>query len=100
MDDHIKITMSEVSNTANQMRSLNAQLDDVLKNITNMMNDLSSVWQSDGAETLAVKFKTFANHFVVESETIENYCKFLDLTAQSYDSVESTITANASNMEQ
>ncbi|MDO5440652.1 MAG: pore-forming ESAT-6 family protein [Erysipelotrichaceae bacterium] len=99
MSDHIKITMPEVSNTASQMRSLNAQLDDVLKNITNMMNDLSSVWQSEGAETIVAKFKTFANRFVIESETIEDYCKFLDLTVQSYDSLESTITANASNME-
>lgn len=99
MSDHIKITMPEVSNTASQMRSLNAQLDDVLKNITNMMNDLSSVWQSEGAETIVAKFKTFANRFVIESETIEDYCKFLDLTVQTYDSLESTITANASNME-
>lgn len=99
MSDVIKITMPEVINTAGQMRNLNTQLDDVLKNITNMMNDLSGVWQSEGAETIVAKFKTFANRFVIESETIENYCKFLDLTAQSYDSLESTITANASNME-
>lgn len=99
MSDQIKITMPEVSNTAMKMRSLNVQLDDVLKHITNLINDLSSVWQSEGAETYATKFKTFANHFVVESETIEKYCKFLDYTAQSYDSVESTITANAANME-
>lgn len=99
MSDQIKITMSEVSNTAMKMRSLNGQLDDVLKHISNLMNDLGSVWQSEGAETYAIKFKNFANHFVAESETIEEYCKFLDYTAQSYDSVESTITANASNME-
>lgn len=99
MSDLIKITMPEVSNTAGQMRNLNGQLDDVLKNITNMMNDLNSVWQSEGAETIATKFKSFANRFVIESETIEDYCKFLDLTAQQYESLESTITANASNME-
>lgn len=97
MDNNIKITSVEVSNTASQMRNLNAQLDDVLKNISNMMNDLSSVWESTGAETIISKFRTFANRFVSESETIENYCKFLDLTVQSYDSLESTITANASN---
>ena len=99
MNDHIKITMPEVSNTANQMRNLNAQLDDVLKNITNLMNDLNSVWQSEGAETIIARFKHFSNRFIKESETIEDYCKFLDLTVQSYDSLESTITANASNFE-
>ena len=99
MDNQIKITMPEVSNTATQMRSLNAELDDVLKHISNMMNELSGVWDSEGAETIVARFRNFANRFVVESETIEDYCKFLDLTAQTYDSLESTITANASNME-
>ena len=99
MDNQIKITMPEVSNTATQMRSLNAELDDVLKHISNMMNELSSVWDSEGAETIVARFRNFANRFIVESETIEDYCKFLDLTAQTYDSLESTITANASNME-
>ena len=99
MDNQIKITMPEVSNTAGQMRNLNNQLDDTLKAISNMMNELSSVWDSEGAETIIARFKKFANRFVIESETIEDYCKFLDLTVQSYDSLESTITANASNFE-
>ena len=99
MDNNIKITMPEVSNSASQMRSLNAQLDDTLKSITNLMNELSSVWDSQGAETIIARFKKFANRFVIENEAIEDYCKFLDLTVQSYDSLESTITANASSFE-
>lgn len=99
MDNNIKITMPEVSSSAMRMRGLNSELDDVLKHISNMMNELSGVWDSEGAETIVAKFKNFANRFVVESETIEEYCKFLDLTVQSYDSLESTITANATNME-
>lgn len=99
MDNQIKITMPEVSNTAASMRNLNAQIDDTLKHITNMMNELSSVWESSGAEAIIARFKKFANRFILENETIEDYCKFLDLTVQSYDSLESTITANASNFE-
>ena len=99
MEDQIKITASEIANAASQMRSLNAQLDETLKHITNMMNDLSSYWQSTGAETIVSKFKYFSNRFIAESETIEQYCKFLDLTVQTYDSLESTITSNASNFE-
>lgn len=97
MDNNIKISMPEVTSTASQMRNLNAQLDEVLKSITNMMNDLSSVWQSSGAETIIGRFKTFSGRFVSESEIIENYCKFLDYTVQTYGSLESTITANAAN---
>lgn len=97
--DNINITLTEVEETASNMRSLNNQLDDVLTSITNMMNDLNSAWQSDGAEAITERFRKFANRFVSESETIEEYCKFLDYTVQTYDSVESTITANASNFE-
>lgn len=99
MDNNIKITTAEVANTASQMRVLNSNLDEVLNTITNDMNSLSSVWESSGAEALASKFKKFANRFVLESETIEDYCKFLDLTSQTYDSLETTITANANSFE-
>lgn len=99
MNNQIKITMPEVSSTSANMRSLNAQLDDVLNNITHEMNELSSVWQSDGGNQIVSRFKSFAGRFITESETIEDYCKFLDLTANTYDSLESTITGNANNFE-
>lgn len=99
MDNNIRITPLDISNSASQMRVLNANLDDVLNSITNDMNSLSSVWESSGAEVIVQRFKNFANRFVIESETIEDYCKFLDLTVQSYDSLENTITANANSFE-
>ena len=99
MDNNIRITPLDISNSAGQMRVLNANLDDVLHSISNDMNALSSVWESSGAEAIVTRFKNFANRFVIESETIEDYCKFLDLTVQSYDSLENTITANANSFE-
>lgn len=99
MNNQIRITKSEVSSTASNMRALNAQLDETLNNINHEMNELSNVWQSDGSNALIAKFRTFANRFVIESETIENYCKFLDQAVNSYDSLESTITGNANNFE-
>lgn len=97
--DNIKITMPEVSNTSAAIRNFNVQLDDILSSCLQAMNELSSIWQSEGAETIIDRFKKFSNRFTLESDTIEEYCKFLDLTAQSYDSVESTITSNASSFE-
>lgn len=97
--DNIKITMPEVSNTAASIRSLSTQLDEILSSCLNSMNELSSIWLSEGADTIIERFKKFSNRFTLESDTIEEYCKFLDLTAQSYDSIESTITSNASSFE-
>lgn len=97
--NEIKITLSEVSSTANQIRTLNKSLDETLSYVSRLMNDLNSIWESDGEETLLQRFTHFSSRFIDESETIESYATFLDNTVSTYDSLESTITANASNFE-
>lgn len=81
----IKITLPEVNQVAEQIRLYNVQLDDILSNCLSSMNELSSIWQSEGAETLIERFKKFSSRFTLESDTIEEYCKFLNLTASSYE---------------
>ena len=98
MED-IRITLPEVSNCASSIRNINAGMDDVLNGVSRMMSDLSSVWKGNAGETIVQRFNKFANRFLEESETIEEYAKFLDYTVSSYDSLESTITSNASNFE-
>ncbi len=94
--NELKITTAEVRNCAQQLRRLNVSLDDVLTRAKTEMRALSGVWQSDGSETIRQRFEQFSQKFVEEKETIEEYARFLDLTAESYDSLESTITDNAS----
>lgn len=97
--DEIKITLPEVSETAAQIRNYNSTLDDILAYVSKNMNELNSIWLSDGQETLLSRFQSFANRFIDESEVIESYAKFLDDTVSDYDSLESTIVANASNFD-
>lgn len=97
MDDSLKISLPEVSNTAGAIRNYNQSLDDVLSYVSKLMNELHSIWESDGEETLLSRFQNFSNKFINESEIIESYAKFLDDTVSNYDSLESTIVANASN---
>ena len=99
MDDSLKISLPEVSNTAGAIRNYNQSLDDVLSYVSKLMNELHSIWESDGEETLLQRFTHFSSRFIDESETIESYATFLDNTVSTYDSLESTITANASNFE-
>ncbi|MBR0462291.1 MAG: pore-forming ESAT-6 family protein [Erysipelotrichaceae bacterium] len=98
MED-IRITLPEVSNCAASLRNINAGLDEVLSTINRMMMDLNAVWKGTAGETIVERFQKFSARFIDESETIEEYAKFLDYTVSSYDSLESTITANASNFE-
>ena len=97
--DQINITLQEVSNTADQIRSYNASLDEILSYVNRMMNDLNSVWRSDGQETLLAAFQKFSARFIDESEVISSYADFLDNTVSDYDSLESTIVANAANFD-
>ena len=97
--EQLKISLPEVSATASQIRHCNSQLDETLSQINRLMNDLNSVWLSNGEEALLTCFQMFSQKFISESEVIENYARFLDDTVSSYDSLESTIVANASNFE-
>lgn len=97
MDDSLKISLSEVQSSAAAIRNHNQNLDETLSYVSKLMNELHSVWLSNGEETLLSRFQNFSNKFISESEIIESYAKFLDDTVASYDSLESTIVANASN---
>ena len=97
--DELKISLPEVSATASQIRNYNSNLDETLSYVNKLMNQLNSVWLSDGEETLLARFQKFAQKFINESEIIEDYARFLDETVSSYDTLESTIVANASNFE-
>ena len=97
MDNNIRITLPEVADTAAQIRKCNADLDTILSCVSKIMNELDSIWLSDGEQMLLSRFRRFSGKFIDESEVIESYARFLDNTVTDYDSLESTITANASN---
>ncbi len=98
MED-IRITLPDVSSAASTLRSINASLDDTLNSVSKMMNDLSSIWKGTAGEAIVQRFQKFSSRFIDESETIEEYAKFLDYTVSSYDSLESTLSNNANNFD-
>ena len=97
MENNIRITLPEVAETAASIRNYNAALDDILNYVSRIMHDLNSIWLSDGEEMLLSRFHRFSGKFIDESEVIESYARFFDSTVNDYDSLESTIVANASN---
>lgn len=97
--NNIKITLPEVSSAANNIRNINANMDDILNDVSKMMNDLTNVWKGTAGEEIVSRFKRFSSRFIDESQTIDEYAKYLDYTVSSYDSLESTLSSNASNFE-
>ena len=96
---NIQISLQEVQDTANQLRSLNMLMDEELNAMKSEMNRLDSSWISDGSIEIRNKFNLFSSRFEKQTETINQYAKFLDLAVSSYDTLETTITSNASGMQ-
>lgn len=96
---NIQISLQEVQDTANQLRSLNMLMDEELNAMKSEMNRLDSSWISDGSLEIRNKFNLFSSRFEKQKETINQYAKFLDLVVSSYDTLETTITSNASGMQ-
>lgn len=96
---NIQISLQEVQDAANQLRSLNMLMDEELNAMKSEMNRLDSSWISDGSLEIRNKFNLFSSRFGKQKETINQYAKFLDLAVSSYDTLETTITSNASGMQ-
>ena len=97
--NNIKISLNEVNECAVKIRSANQLMYDLLTQMKNDMNQTNVSWISDGGEAIRTKFNQFANRFEIQKEIIESYARFLDQTVSSYDTLETTITSNATNMQ-
>ena len=52
MENNIRITLPEVAQTAAEIRNYNSSLDSILAHVSKIMNELNSIWLSDGEEML------------------------------------------------
>ena len=95
----IRIVTGDVSDTATRIRSLNAEIYEILQKMKADMNSLNGTWVADGGEEIRSRFLMFANRFETQKQIIDSYADYLDLAAAQYDSVESVIAGNASSMQ-
>jgi uncharacterized protein YukE len=95
----INISLAEVTDTANRLRSLGQQMYDELNQMKREMDSLAGSWVSEGSEEIRSKFGMLAARFEKHKADIDSYAKYLDLTVSSYDTLESTITSNAASMQ-
>ncbi len=96
--DNLLISLDEVKQLSSELRKLNEEISLVLSKSEKDMQSLSGVWESEGSKTIRERFVYFAKRFKEQALTIEAYARFLDYTVSSYESLESTITQNATNV--
>ena len=97
--DHLNISLEQVSETAAVLRTLNQSMQESLAQIKRMMNETDLSWLSESGETIRSRFNQFALRFESQKEDIESYARFLDRTVSDYDTLETTLNANASGMQ-
>lgn len=95
MADSIKISTQVLTDTAQKVRDCNTKMDNQLADINKRMNDLESTWQSDAATDIRAAMNALKPKFDEYKKVIESYAKFLDNTAQSYETTEGAIQGNA-----
>lgn len=93
----IQISLTEVSQTAGTIRTLNGSLASRLEDIKTQMNGLASTWQSDASNTIREKFNALQPRFEEYKSVVDAYARFLDNTVTSYDATETAINNNASS---
>ena len=94
----INISLNEVNDLSNEIKRINTNILDILNYAKQEMMSLSNDWQSSGSEMIRNRFQYFSNKFIEQKDVIDSYAKFLDYTVDSYDSLETTITKNASSI--
>lgn len=95
MADSIQISTGVLTETATEVRKINGNLTDRLGDINQKMQSLSSTWNSDASNEIRRAMSAMGQKFDCYEEVIESYAKFLETTAQSYESTETAIQKNA-----
>lgn len=98
--EQIKISMNQVLECATQLRNLNMQMYEVLTQAKMEMNNLNSSWLGESKDTILTRFNNFSQRFEMQKDVIIEYATFLEHTVNTYESLETTITANAQNINQ
>ncbi len=95
----IKITFSEVSAKAKDIRKCNENLTTYLEEIKSNITSLDAQWTSDASETIRAKIANMQSKFDNYYTIIEAYATFLDTTVTNYQQAEAAINTNASAFE-
>lgn len=96
MADSIQISTQTLVDTAKKVRDCNSNMDTKLADCNKTMNDLEATWKSDAATDIRAAMNALKPRFEEYKNVVESYAKFLDNTAQSYETTESAVQTNAS----
>ena len=95
MAEGIQVSTQVLVDTACKLRNINATLYEKLEQINIAMNSLESTWNSDAARDIREAMNALRPNFERYEEIVASYAKFLENTAETYETTESAIQNNA-----
>lgn len=95
----IRISLDEVTQAAASIRRLNEAMYENVSAMAREMERLDGTWISRGSAEIRERFLLFAKRFEQQREVIDSYADFLDMTVLSYETLETTIQTNASDLQ-
>ncbi|MCT4686967.1 WXG100 family type VII secretion target [Vallitalea sp.] len=85
------VTTQMLEDTSSNIANINTQFNEIMDDITGLMNNLQANWKSDAAEQFISRFRGLKNDFDNYSQVIVSYSTFLTNAANDYSSAETAI---------
>lgn len=83
----IKVNSNVMRDKANSLKSISNSINTFTEEMTNEINRLRGSWEGQAAETTVRKFNELKDDFQERYDTIIQYAKFLETTAENWDRV-------------
>lgn len=94
--DSITITLEDLTASANEIKSVNSNMQNTVSDMNSVIKEVTEYWQSEASDTFNAKFISFMRVFDDCKQAIDNYAKFLDDTVAAYQAADAAIN-NAAN---
>lgn len=84
----IRVTASQVRNSANSLRELNQQFNSQVQNLQASEESLNSMWEGQANDAFHAAFNTDKEYMTQFYNLINKYCEALDNIATEYENAE------------
>lgn len=91
----LRFDATRVAQAAGEIRSRNAQMNQVLESVQRQLNRLENGWDGGAGDAMLLKFQRLATRFPVMYNDINTYAAFLDKSVAEYERTELGVTEKA-----
>lgn len=93
-----KVTPQVLRSTASNIKSINGNIQGVMRDIETEMKNMKRRWESEAANAFISKFSGLKDNFEAYYKVIDSYTNFLESTAKAYEDADDAINKGTSNL--